>query len=282
LRLSGDEGDGRKTLLQQVLRGLVRARLAVHDNVVGGHAGQVAVEEHRWNIAFQQRLDFSFDAGGRGNDVAINVPLLKHGNKVFRFGRVVVGAAIQNAVAAGKGVLLNQPGHGGEKRVGNVLDDEADNVDDATQRQPKKVGEARHSLGGYRVAAASGALRNLLEATRFGAALGVVALQGRAGQNAFVAARFAAEAGDDAEHHFGVGKLLLHHPEPGFGQGKAVGVVGNNDLHTKQLLEVGAQGLAVEHGGIAVFHQPRFGDGGAGGAEAQPGGAVAGGIGHAL
>jgi hypothetical protein len=119
-----------------------------------------------------------------------------------------------------------------------------------------------------------------------------VALQGRAGQQAFVAARFAAEAEaafafvqvvvaplarqaveaiedvaihhqpaahagaqNHSKHHFGVRKLLFHHAQAGFGQGKAVGIVGHLHADAEQLFQVGLHGLAVEAAGVAVFEQ---------------------------
>nr|GFB77152.1 hypothetical protein [Tanacetum cinerariifolium] len=71
-------------------------------------------------------------------------------------------------------------------------------------------------------------------------------------------------AQDNAKHHLRLRKLLLDHAQPGFGQGKAVGIVGQHYRHAQQLFQVGAQRAAIKGGSVAVFVQPGARHGGAG------------------
>jgi len=72
-------------------------------------------------------------------------------------------------------------------------------------------------------------------------------------------------AENDAEHGLGVAAAAVD----GFRQGKAVGVVGQSHLALEQGLQVAAQGLADQAGGVGVLDAPADRGNGAGDANAQ-------------
>jgi len=89
---------------------------------IRGEAGDIAVEEDSRNIIFQQGGEVIGDTGGRSDDEGVDMGITIDFYEVSRNGAVVSGAGIEDPIAMPVGLFFDDPGYGGEKRVGDVFD----------------------------------------------------------------------------------------------------------------------------------------------------------------